>query len=227
MYPHTGSRGGLLAICHRHSGKSAGSQRLRRDPRRRLSDPPRPQQRQVAGVPHVPDKYSLEDASRGVCQRLAGDDGVRKEDKDAGVHNSNSTPWQQFLVELYHKRAPHVFQGTNHICLSADSSTHGYHDTLGGIAYCWETNQGAYARCQHLQVGPQTDWNGGKSMTCQGWAQHLEFWGILTHQEGTIRIAVGVADGPHRVLLNHPEGSQSEWNDGKNWEARSRLRRRR
>ena len=64
-------------------------------------------------------------------------------------------------------------------------------------------------------------------MTCKGWAQHLEFWGILTHQEGTIRIAVGVADGPHRVLLNHPEGSQSEWNDGKNWEARSRLRRRR
>ena len=49
-------------------------------------------------------------------------------------------------------------------------------------------------------------------MTCKGWAQHLEFWGIPTHQEGTIRIAVGVADGPHRVLLNHPEGSQRAWN---------------
>ena len=81
--------------------------------------------------------------------------GSQEDDKDAGVHKSNSIPWQQFLVELYHKRAPHVFQGTNHICLSADSSTDGYHDTLVAIAYCWETNQGAYARCQHLQVGKQ------------------------------------------------------------------------
>ena len=38
----------------------------------------------------------------------------------------------------------------------------------------------------HHPDGPQTDWNGGKSMTCQGWAQHLEFWGNPTHQEGTI-----------------------------------------
>ena len=63
--------------------------------------------------------------------------------------------------------------------------------------------------------GSQEDGDGGKSMTCQGWVEHLEFWAFPTHQAGTIRIAVGVADGPHRVMLNHPDVSQGAWNEGR------------
>ena len=69
-------------------------------------------------------------------------------------------------------------------------------------------------------AGTQAEWDGGKSMAFEGWTEHLEFWAFPTYQAGTIRIAVGVAERPHRVMLNHPDWSQSEWNDGKSMTCR-------
>ena len=64
----------------------------------------------------------------------------------------------------------------------------------------------------------QREWNSGASMTYAGWQHHTEFWAYPSSMPGTICIAVeqeGQAMYPHRMMINHSEGSQSDWDEGK------------
>jgi hypothetical protein len=60
----------------------------------------------------------------------------------------------------------------------------------------------------------QANWDAGRSMNIAGWTHKLEFWAFDSEQPGTIRIAVGEAGNPHRVLLNHSSYSQAQWKAG-------------
>jgi len=61
----------------------------------------------------------------------------------------------------------------------------------------------------------QEKWNAGQSMTTAGWKHKQEFWVFKERQPGTIRIAVGQAWNPHRMMVNHDNHSQEEWDNGK------------
>jgi len=64
----------------------------------------------------------------------------------------------------------------------------------------------------------QDEWNQGKAMDVYGWTHKMEFWGFSAKQPGTIRIAVGEAGeehGPHRIMVNHSNSTQDEWDEGK------------
>ena len=61
---------------------------------------------------------------------------------------------------------------------------------------------------------PQSDWDAGASMDLKGWKHKMDFWVYPTPQPGTIRIAVGEAHEPHRMMINHSYKPQSEWDAG-------------
>mmetsp|Transcript_46017 Transcript_46017/g.92319 ORF Transcript_46017/g.92319 Transcript_46017/m.92319 type:complete len:164 (-) Transcript_46017:147-638(-) len=61
---------------------------------------------------------------------------------------------------------------------------------------------------------PQSAYDQGQSMSVEGWQHHLHFWAYTSEAPGTIRIAVGTADGPSRAILNHPSQPQKFWNEG-------------
>lgn len=63
-------------------------------------------------------------------------------------------------------------------------------------------------------VLPQSAYDEGQSMSLEGWQHHLGFWAFKNQMPGTIRIAVGTADSPSRVMLNHPSEGQRFWNEG-------------
>jgi hypothetical protein len=71
-------------------------------------------------------------------------------------------------------------------------------------------------RCMiNHQVFDQEKWNEGQSMSIEGWEHKQEFWVYPTKQPGTIRIAVGYATPPHRIMINHKNhGPQSKWDEG-------------
>ena len=48
-------------------------------------------------------------------------------------------------------------------------------------------------------------------MDVQGWKHYMDFWAFSTKQPGTIRIAVAQAWNPHRIMINHSDHKQSEW----------------
>jgi len=60
----------------------------------------------------------------------------------------------------------------------------------------------------------QTDWDSGMLMNYAGWTHQMEFWAFPTKRSGTIRIAVGQAWNPHRIMVNHDGKSQAEWDSG-------------
>mmetsp|Transcript_95021 Transcript_95021/g.271699 ORF Transcript_95021/g.271699 Transcript_95021/m.271699 type:complete len:290 (+) Transcript_95021:147-1016(+) len=60
----------------------------------------------------------------------------------------------------------------------------------------------------------QDQWDAGQTMTTAGWTHHVEFWAYPTRQPGTIRIAVGRANGPHRIMINHSNFTQDQWDAG-------------
>jgi hypothetical protein len=43
----------------------------------------------------------------------------------------------------------------------------------------------------------------------------LEFFAFRKKQPGTIRVAIGKASIPNRIMLNHPDFDQATWNSGK------------
>ena len=55
----------------------------------------------------------------------------------------------------------------------------------------------------------QGQWDGHWPTTCKG-----HFWGFKTQQPGTIRIVVGEADNPPRMMINHSTFSQDQWDAG-------------
>merc|ERR1719150_3543522 len=66
----------------------------------------------------------------------------------------------------------------------------------------------------HASCGGTYGYN-HSNMNCAGWSHLMEFWAYSSQRPGTIRIAVGQAWHPHRMLLNHPWcGSQSAYDQG-------------
>jgi hypothetical protein len=78
---------------------------------------------------------------------------VRKEDPDAGCHKSRARHWEAALVGMYKQRLSASWPLMNHICISADTSTHSYNDILLAVAYSWELQQACYPQCQVIAPG--------------------------------------------------------------------------
>ena len=51
-------------------------------------------------------------------------------------------------------------------------------------------------------------------MNIPGWKHHIDFFAFKSEMPGTIRIAVGEAHNPHRMMFNHASLDQSKWNSG-------------
>ena len=64
----------------------------------------------------------------------------------------------------------------------------------------------------------QAEWNNGKSMSCHGWTQFLEFWAYDSRIPGTKRIVVATtpigAEYPHRCIINHSNFTQEQYDAG-------------
>lgn len=60
----------------------------------------------------------------------------------------------------------------------------------------------------------QSTWDSGQSMSTAGWTHKLDFWALAAPRPGAIRIAVGEANGPHRIMINHDSMQQTEWDAG-------------
>merc|ERR1719188_2705936 len=61
---------------------------------------------------------------------------------------------------------------------------------------------------------PQSAWDAGESMSISGWTHTMEFWAFRKAKPGTIRIAVGEAMNPHRIMINQSSRPQSAWDAG-------------
>ena len=66
-------------------------------------------------------------------------------------------------------------------------------------------NQGHYS---------QAVWDAGESMSTTGETHKIEFWPLASPELGAIRIAVGEAWSPHRIMINHDSKSQAELDAG-------------
>lgn len=60
----------------------------------------------------------------------------------------------------------------------------------------------------------QYEWDDGAAMDVAGWQHKMEFLAFPAELPGTIRIAVGEAFNPHRIMVNHGSLPQLEWNKG-------------
>jgi len=83
------------------------------------------------------------------------------------------------------------------------------------VAQAWNPHRIMINHSDHKQ----SEWDSGKKMDVQGWAPFTEFWAYPTKQPGTIRIASGEAWNPHRLMINHSDHKQSEWDSGKKMDA--------
>eukprot|EP00579_Thalassiosira_antarctica_P030714 CAMPEP_0202030366 /NCGR_PEP_ID=MMETSP0905-20130828/64459_1 /ASSEMBLY_ACC=CAM_ASM_000554 /TAXON_ID=420261 /ORGANISM="Thalassiosira antarctica, Strain CCMP982" /LENGTH=185 /DNA_ID=CAMNT_0048594163 /DNA_START=150 /DNA_END=707 /DNA_ORIENTATION=+ len=61
----------------------------------------------------------------------------------------------------------------------------------------------------------QEDWGTGRSMAYNGWTHKMEFWAYPKRHPRTIRIAVGEAMKPHRIMVNQAGISQEDWDTGR------------
>ena len=62
---------------------------------------------------------------------------------------------------------------------------------------------------------PQEVWDNGQSMDVSGWTHKQDFWVFKEKQPGTIRIAIGQAYRPHRIMINHEsQPNQDAWDAG-------------
>lgn len=52
-------------------------------------------------------------------------------------------------------------------------------------------------------------------MNYAGWKHYYEFYAFSTKQPGTVRFAVGQAQNPHRMMINHHNKVQAYWNNPK------------
>jgi len=60
----------------------------------------------------------------------------------------------------------------------------------------------------------QKRWDGGLKMNVAGWKHHMDFWAFSTQQPGTMRIVIGQAWDPHRIMINHDDYNQDRWDGG-------------
>jgi len=60
----------------------------------------------------------------------------------------------------------------------------------------------------------QEQWNAGQLMSVAGWSHLFAFKAFSQPAPDTIRIAVGQAKGPHRMMINHDGHTQELWNAG-------------
>ena len=80
---------------------------------------------------------------------------IRSGDADAGGCKGVGNYWVNMGKEIYHHRLSLAWPNANHICITADSSTHSYNDVLLGLAYSHELQQAAYPRLQFIRPGKQ------------------------------------------------------------------------
>ena len=78
---------------------------------------------------------------------------VRAAQEDAGVDRRSAPRWETLLQGMYHHRTSLVWPTLNHICMTADSSTHCYEDTMLAMCYSWEIDQACYPTLQHIVTG--------------------------------------------------------------------------
>ena len=128
---------------------------------------------------------------RSRCHRaMVNLDGVQQEEWDEGA-SMNREGWTHLLsFWAFRARRP----GTLRVAVGQAYSPH-------RIMF----NQGHHS---------QADWDAGKSMSTRGWTHKMEFWALVSPKPGAIRIAVGEAWRPHRIMINHASKSQAEWDAG-------------
>ena len=78
---------------------------------------------------------------------------VRAAQEDAGVDRRSAPRWETLFQGMYHHRTSLVWPTLNHICMTADSSTHCYEDTMLAMCYSWEIDQACYPTLQHIVTG--------------------------------------------------------------------------
>ena len=61
--------------------------------------------------------------------------------------------WERLLSAMYHHRTSMVWQGVDHLCITADSSTHSYEDALLALAYSHELDRACYPPLQYIVPG--------------------------------------------------------------------------
>ena len=78
---------------------------------------------------------------------------MRSHDADAGCNSKTASRWETIVQAMYHHRTSMVWPTVNHLCMTADSSTHCYEDTLLALCYSWELDQSCYPLIQHIVPG--------------------------------------------------------------------------
>lgn len=68
------------------------------------------------------------------------------------------------------------------------------------------------AMLNHHKIS-QKQWDNGASMSQFGWKQYGDFHAYKAPEKGLIRVAVGQAWNPHRIMLNHAFQTQKYWNN--------------
>ena len=78
---------------------------------------------------------------------------VTSDHKENGSHPQNAIRWEALVECMYNRRLSLAWPHVNHLCMTADSSTHAYNDALLAIAYSWELEQACFPMLQFLVPG--------------------------------------------------------------------------
>ena len=78
---------------------------------------------------------------------------VRSDDADAGASRRTSSRWEALQVAMYLQRTCQVWKTVDHVCITADGSTHAYEDAFLAIAFSWQLNQSCYPPLQYIVPG--------------------------------------------------------------------------
>ncbi len=117
-----------------------------------MNKPP-PAARQVRVRTHVDAIWNMLQQAQQSSASLPQVLQVRSGDADAGGSSRQASRWENLVQAMYRRRTELVWPTINHLCMAADGSTHGYHDTLLALAYSWELDQATYPALQHIVPG--------------------------------------------------------------------------
>ena len=78
---------------------------------------------------------------------------IKSDDAEGGSVGRNASRWELLLQGMYKQRLDLVWPSTNHLCLTADASTHSYQDAELAIGYSWELGQACYPLLQFVVPG--------------------------------------------------------------------------
>jgi hypothetical protein len=118
-----------------------------------VSKPP-PSRITGRGVRVHPDAvWQMLQQSTETSASLSGVVQVRSADCHAGAAKNVAGRWERLLTSMYHHRTSVVWRHVDHLCITADSSTHVYEDALLAIAYSHELGQACYPPLQFIVAG--------------------------------------------------------------------------